>query len=62
MVDNSDEFLTGMRDRYVVMLALAAFLCEVFSKGIIPITDIFCSVKKSVSQISGAAFLHMRVG
>ena len=61
MVDHSDEFLAGMRDRYVVMLAFAAFLSQIFGKGIIPITDKLCSVKKSVTQISGAAFLHMRI-
>ena len=62
MVNHSDEFLAGMRDRYVVMLAFAAFLGEVFGKGIIPTTDKLCGIEKSVSQISGTAFLHMRVG
>ena len=59
MVDHPDEFFTGMGDCYVVMLAFAAFLGEVFGKGIIPVADKLGSVEKSVSQVSGSAFLHM---
>ena len=61
MVDYPDEFFTGMGNCYVVMLAFAAFLGEVFGKSIVPLTDKLCSVEKSVTQISGAAFFHMRV-
>ena len=61
MVDHSDEFLTGVRNCYVVMLAFAAFLGKILGKGIVPITDKLCGIEKSVAQISGAAFFHMRV-
>ena len=61
MVDHPDKFLAGMRDCYVVMLAFAAFLGEVFGKGIIPVTNKLRGIEKCVTQISGAAFLHMRV-
>lgn len=61
MVDHPDKFLAGMRNCYVVMLAFAAFLGKVFGKGIIPVTNKLRSVEKSVPQVSGAAFLHMRV-
>ena len=61
MVDHPDKFLAGMRDCYVVVLTFAAFLGEIFGKCIIPIANKFRSVEKSVAQISGAAFLHMRV-
>ena len=60
MVDHPDELLAGVRNSYVVVFDFAAFLGEVFGKGIIPITDKFGCVEKSVSQVSGAAFLHMR--
>ena len=60
MVDHPDKFLAGMRNCYVVVFAFAAFLGEVFGKGIIPITNKLRGVEKSVTQISGAAFLHMR--
>ena len=62
MVDNSDEFFTGVRNCYVVMLTFAAFFSKVFSEGIIPITDKLCGIKKCITQISGAAFLHVRIG
>ena len=61
MVDHPDELLAGMRNRYVVMFSFAAFLGEVFGEGIIPVTDKLRSVEKRITQISGAAFLHMRV-
>ena len=61
MIDHPDEFFTGMGDCYVVMLPFSAFLGEVFGKGIIPVADKLGSVEKSVSQVSGSAFLHMRV-
>ena len=49
MVDNSDKLFTGVRNCYVVMLAFASFLGKILGKGIIPITDKFCSVKKCVA-------------
>ena len=61
MVNHPDKFLAGMRDCYIVVLAFAAFFGEVFGKSIVPLTDKLCSVEKSVAQISGAAFFHMRV-
>ena len=61
MVNHPDKFLAGMRNCYVVVFTFAAFLGELFGKGIIPITDKLRGVEKSVTQISGAAFLHMRV-
>ena len=62
MVDYPDEFFTGMGNCYVVMLPFSAFLGEVFGKGIIPVADKLCGIENGVTQISGAAFLHVRIG
>ena len=62
MVYNSDEFLAGMRDCHVVMLTFATFFSQILGKGIIPTTDKLCGVEKGVAQVSGAAFLHVRIG
>ena len=37
MVNHSDKFLAGMRDCYIVVLAFAAFLGEVFGNNFLTV-------------------------
>ena len=41
MINNSDQLFDGMRYSNIVMLAFGSFLCQVFRKRWIPVTDIF---------------------
>lgn len=43
------------------MFALCAFFGEISGKDRVPLADVFGSVVKSIAQVSGTSFLHMRV-
>ena len=51
-----------MRERNVVVLPLGPFLGKVSGKGRVPMTDVFCGIVKSVAQVTGTSFFHVRVG
>ena len=50
--NQANQFLSGVRDSDVVMLAFGAFFSKVNCKGIIPLADILCSIEERVTKIT----------
>ena len=57
--NKAHQFFGCMRDSDIVMLALGPFLSEISSKGWVPKADILGGIVKSITQVSGASFLHV---
>ena len=61
MVNQSHKLLGSVRYGNIVVLTFASFLGKVFTERRIPITNEFGGIEKSISQIPGTTFFHMRI-
>lgn len=59
--NKSHQLFSCVGNRNIVMLALGAFFSKISGEGRIPMADVFSSIVKGKTQISGAAFLHAGV-
>ena len=61
-IDHSDQLLTGMRDRDVIMLSFCAFFSKICFECRVPLADIYGCIKQGIAQVSRASFLHVSIG
>ena len=50
--NQANQFLSGVRDSDIVMLALSSLLGKIGGEGRFPNTNVFGSVEKGVSQVA----------
>lgn len=60
--DEAHQFLGGVGDGDIVMLAFSPLFCQISGEGSIPMADVLCGVVERVAKVTGAAFLHVRIG
>ena len=60
--DEAHQFLGGVGDGDIVMLAFSPLFCQISGEGGIPMADVFCGVVERVAKVTGAAFLHACIG
>ncbi len=57
-----DKLLAGVGDGNIIMLSFSTLLGEICLECRIPETNVLCSIKERISQVSGSPFLHVRKG
>ena len=60
--DEAHQFLGGVGDGDIVMLAFSPLFCQISGEGSIPMADVLCGVIERIAKVTGAAFLHVCIG
>lgn len=60
--DEAHQFLGGVGDGDIVMLAFRPLFRQISGEGSIPMADVLCGVVERIAKVTGATFLHVRIG